>query len=274
MDEVKKISKKDLLKVYIRTFFHQGSWNYERMQALGYCFDLIPIIKKLYTKKDDRIKALKRHLEYFNTHQFMIAPILGVNIAIEEKLAGGGDIDNGSVNAVKIGLMGPLAGVGDPIFLGTLRPLLAALGASFALQGNLLGPILFFILFNIIRLAFLWYGLDFGFKKGMDMISDIAGSALKKLTEGAGVLGLFVMGALVCQWTTINVPLVITDYVVDGEQFITTVQNVLDELMPGILALGLTFLCIKLMNKKISPVKIIFGLFLVGIIGNYFGILG
>ena len=102
----------------------------------------------------------------------------------------------------------------------------------------------------------------------------IAGSALKKLTEGAGVLGLFVMGALVCQWTTINVPLVITDYVVDGEQFITTVQNVLDELMPGILALGLTFLCIKLMNKKISPVKIIFGLFLVGIIGNYFGILG
>ena len=272
--ETNKIQKKDLLKVYVRTFFHQGSWNYERMQALGYCFDLIPVLNKIYDKKGDRFEAYKRHLEYFNTHQFMANPILGVNIALEEKIALGGDIDDGAVNAVKIGLMGPLAGVGDPVFLGTLRPLLAALGASFALQGNFLGPLLFFLLFNVIRLGFMWYSLDFGYQKGLSLLADISGNALKKLTEGASVLGLFIMGALVNQWTSINVPLVITRLMVEGKEVVTTVQNVLDELVPGILALGLTFACMKLLNKKISPIVIIFILFFIGIIGNYFGILG
>ena len=265
--ETNKIQKKDLLKVYVRTFFHQGSWNYERMQALGYCFDLIPVLNKIYDKKGDRIEAYKRHL-------FMANPILGVNIALEEKIALGGDIDDGAVNAVKIGLMGPLAGVGDPVFLGTLRPLLAALGASFALQGNFLGPLLFFLLFNVIRLGFMWYSLDFGYQKGLSLLADISGNALKKLTEGASVLGLFIMGALVNQWTSINVPLVITRLMVEGKEVVTTVQNVLDELVPGILALGLTFACMKLLNKKISPIVIIFILFFIGIIGNYFGILG
>ena len=170
--------------------------------------------------------------------------------------------------------MGPLAGVGDPVFLGTLRPLLAALGASFALQGNFLGPLLFFLLFNVIRLGFMWYSLDFGYQKGLSLLADISGNALKKLTEGASVLGLFIMGALVNQWTSINVPLVITRLMVEGKEVVTTVQNVLDELVPGILALGLTFACMKLLNKKISPIVIIFILFFIGIIGNYFGILG
>ena len=76
------------------------------------------------------------------------------------------------------------------------------------------------------------------------------------------------------QWTSINVPLVITRLMVEGKEVVTTVQNVLDELVPGILALGLTFACMKLLNKKISPIVIIFILFFIGIIGNYFGILG
>lgn len=273
MNESKKIGKKDLLKVYIRSFFHQGSWNYERMQALGYCYDLIPVIKKLYTKKEDQIKAYKRHLMYFNTHQFMIAPILGINIAMEEKMASSDDVDDNSINSVKIGLMGPLAGVGDPVFLGTLRPLLAALGASFALQGNLLGPILFLLLYNIIRLVFLWVGLDYGFNKGMKIITDMVGNTMKKFMEGATILGLFVMGALVKQWTTINVPLVISKIESNGETVVTTVQNVLDSLMPGLLPLGLTFLCIYLFNKKVNPVVIILGLFVLGIVGSYFGFL-
>lgn len=274
MQGSESINKKDLINVCIRTFFHQGSWNYERMQALGYCFDMIPIIKKLYKKKEDQVKALKRHLEYFNTHQFMVSPIVGVNVAIEEKIANGGDIDDGTVNAVKIGLMGPLAGVGDPVFLGTLRPLLAALGASFALQGSLLGPLLFFILFNVIRIAFMWYSLDYGYQKGIDVIADMTGNTLKKLTQGASIMGLFVMGALVSQWTTINVPLVLSSIEVEGETVVTTVQSVLDQILPGILSIGLTLVCVKLLKKKVNPMVIILGLFVIGIVGNYFGILG
>lgn len=271
----KNINKKDLFKVYIRSFFHQGSWNYERMQALGYCFDMVPIIRKLYKNQEDRKKALKRHLEFFNTHQFMIAPILGITVAMEEKNAQSQEkeFDDSSINAVKVGLMGPLAGVGDPVFLGTLRPLLAALGAGLALKGSLLGPLLFLVLYNVFRLVFLWTGLDFGYRKGVTIIQDIAGNTMKKFIEAASILGLFVMGALVNQWTTINVPLVISQVMTDGKMVTTTLQNVLDSLMPGLLPLGLTFLCIYLFNKKVSPLIMILGLFIVGIAGRFFGIL-
>lgn len=274
MENNKKVTKKDLFSVFIRSFFHQASWNYERMQALGFCFDMIPIIRRLYSTKEDISRALKRHLEFFNTHQFMIAPILGVTAAMEESRANGGDIEDKAISGVKVGLMGPLAGVGDPLFLGTLRPILAALGATIALTGSIVGPILFFILFNAVRLFVLWYGIDYGYKKGVDVVSDILGDNLKKLTEFASILGLFVMGALVSKWTVINVPLQVSRVVgADGKVVITTVQTILDQLMPGLLALALTFICMKLINKKMNTIWIIFGLFALGIIGNYLGIL-
>lgn len=78
----------------------------------------------------------------------MAAPILGVTTALEEQRANGAEIDDGAINGIKVGLMGPLAGVGDPIFWGTVRPVFAALGAGIAMSGSLLGPLLFFILFN------------------------------------------------------------------------------------------------------------------------------
>ena len=131
MSEQKKLTKSDLTSIFIRSNFHQGSWNFERMQALGYCFAMIPAIKRLYTG-EERKEALKRHLEFFNTQPFVTAPILGVTAAMEEQKANGADIDDSAINGVKIGLMGPLAGVGDPVFWGTLRPVVAALGASIA----------------------------------------------------------------------------------------------------------------------------------------------
>lgn len=100
--------------------------------------------------------------------------------------------------------MGPLCGVGDPIFWGTLRPITAAIGASMALTGNILGPLLFFVLFNAVRLAALYFGLEFGYKKGLDLVKNLAGNMLQKVTECASILGLFVMGALVSKWTTIT----------------------------------------------------------------------
>lgn len=270
-DMEKKLTKSDLNSMFIRSNFHQGSWNYERMQALGYCFAMVPIIKRLYTG-EERTKALKRHLEFFNTQPFVTAPILGVTAAMEEQRANGADIDDGAINGVKIGLMGPLAGVGDPIFWGTLRPVTAALGASIALTGSVLGPILFFLLFNIIRLAIRWVGVSYGYSKGTTIVADMAGGRLQKLTEGASILGLFVMGALVNRWTSINVPLVVSTIIKsDGTTAITTVQDILNSLLPGLLPLLLTFLCMRLLRNKVSAVWIIFGIFAFGILFYWLG---
>ena len=151
---------------------------------------------------------------------------------MEEARANGAEIDDGTINGIKVGLMGPLAGVGDPLVWGTLRPITAALGASLALSGNILGPLLFFFIFNAVRLAMKWYGLQLGFRKGVNIVSDMGGMAAK-LTEGASILGLFVMGVLVTKWTSINVPLVVSQtHAADGSTVTMTVQNILRPTLP------------------------------------------
>lgn len=274
-----KIDNKDFNAAFIRSNFLQASWNFERMQNLGYAYQMIPIIKKLYPEGPERNAAIKRHLTFYNTHPFMTSPILGINIAMEEQRANGAPIDDAAINGLKVGMMGPLAGVGDPIFWGTVRPVLAALGASFALSGSILGPLIFFLGFNSIRLGFRWYTMKMGYEKGTRVVQDMSGGMMQKVTEGASIVGLFVMGALIQRWTSIQFPVVISEVQqisADGsvETVTTTLQDIFDQLLPNIAALGLTFFCMYLLRKNVSPIWLIFVLFGVGIIGYALGFLG
>lgn len=271
---IKTIQKKDIISTFIRSNFQQASFNYERIHALAFCVDMIPTIRRVYQSEAEQREALKRHLAFFNTTPAMCGPVLGVTMAMEEARANGASINDGTINSLKIGLMGPLAGVGDPLVWGTLRPITAALGASLALSGNIAGPLLFFVLFNLVRLAMKWYGLTYGLSKGIGIVKDLSGNILPKLTEGASILGLFIMGVLVTKWTSINVPLVVSKTQdINGNEIIMTVQGILNDLIPGLLPLGLTLLMMKLLRKKVSPIILIFVLFAVGIIGYGLGIL-
>lgn len=273
-ETVRKLTKKDLFNMFVRTNFQQASFNYERIHALGFCFDMIPAIRRFYGTKDERAEALKRHLVFFNTTPAVCGPVVGVTAAMEEARSDGEAIDDGAINSLKVGLMGPLAGVGDPLIWGTLRPITAALGATFAVNGNIFGPILFFLSFNLVRLALKWYGLTYGYTAGMDIVKDMASNTLKKLTEGAGILGLFIMGVLVTKWTKINVPIIISQTTNQaGVKTTMTVQGILDQLCPGLLSLGLTLLMMYLLKKKASPILLIFALFGLGILGYWLGFL-
>ncbi|EGY33405.1 mannose-specific PTS system protein IID [Aggregatibacter actinomycetemcomitans serotype e str. SC1083] len=274
--EIRKVTKSDLNAVVMRSNLFQGSWNFERMQALGFAYSMVPVIKRLYPVQDsqERKDAIKRHLEFFNTQPFVGAPVLGVAIAMEEQRANGKPVEDAAINGIKVGLMGPLAGVGDPIYWGTARPVFAALGAGVALNGSILGPILFFVLFNLVRLATRYYGVIYGYRKGLDVVSDMSGGLLQKLTEGASILGLFIMGALVQKWTSINVPLVVSTITKqNGTVEVTTVQSILDSLMPGLLALLLTFACMWLLRNRVNALWIIVGFFVIGIFGAWTGTL-
>lgn len=270
-----KLTKGDLINMFIRSNFQQASFNFERIHALGFCFDMVPAIKRLYHDKKEQAAALKRHMTFFNVTPACVGPVLGVTAAMEEAKANGAPVEDGAISSLKIGLMGPLCGVGDPIFWGTLRPITAALGASMAVNGSILGPILFFVLFNAVRLASLWFGLKYGYDKGLEVVlHSLGGNLLQKITEGATILGMFVMGALVSKWTVIKVPIVVSRITgPDGKEVVTTVQTILDQLMPGLLALALTLVVCKLLRKNITPITLIFGLFAVGIIGAALGIL-
>ena len=297
-----KLTKADRRSVMLRSQFLQGSWNYERMQNGGWAYSLIPALKKLYPNKDDASAALKRHLEFFNTHPYIAAPILGVTLALEEERANGAQIDDAAIQGVKVGMMGPLAGIGDPVFWFTVRPILGAIAASLATGGSVIAPLFFFFVWNIVRVAFLWYTQEFGYQKGSEITKDLSGGILQTITKGASILGMFVMGILVQRWTNINFPMIISkvkmadgafikfpEGVVNGVQLqevltamnkgvalspdkVTTLQDNLNELVPGFAALLLTFLCMWLLKKKVNPIAIIFGLFAVGIIGHVVGV--
>ena len=199
-----KLTKKDRISVWLRSTFLQGSWNYERMQNGGWAFAMIPAIKRLYKTKEERSAALKRHLEFFNTHPYVASPILGVTLALEEERSNGTEVDDITIQGVKVGMMGPLAGIGDPVFWFTVRPILGALGASLAINGNILGPIIFFVAWNLIRMAFTWYTQEFGYKVGSSITDDLSGGLLQDITRGASILGMFILGALVNRWVSVS----------------------------------------------------------------------
>ncbi|KXT75867.1 PTS system mannose/fructose/sorbose family transporter subunit IID [Streptococcus sp. DD12] len=303
MSERITLTKSDRRKVWWRSTFLQGSWNYERMQNLGWAYSLIPAIKRLYTKKEDQAAALERHLEFFNTHPYIASPILGVTLALEEERGNGAEIDDAAIQGVKIGMMGPLAGIGDPVFWFTVRPILGALGASIAMTGNILGPLIFFLGWNIIRMAFLWYTQELGYKAGSEITKDLSGGILQDITKGASILGMFILAALVERWVSINFTVNLPSQqlskgafiefpknAVTGEQLQTilgqykdglsltaekanTLQSQLDSLIPGLMGLLLTFLCMWLLKKKVSPITIIIALFIVGIVFHVLGLM-
>ncbi|MHC5269023.1 PTS system mannose/fructose/sorbose family transporter subunit IID [Enterococcus sp. LJL98] len=302
-EEKIQLTKKDRLAVAWRSTFIQGSWNYERMQNGGFAFSMIPAIKKLYASKEDRTAALKRHLEFFNTHPYIASPILGVTLALEEERANGAPVDDVAIQGVKVGMMGPLAGIGDPVFWFTVRPMLGALGASLALSGNILGPILFFVAWNIIRWGFMWYTQEFGYRAGSAITDDLSGGLLQDVTKGASILGMFVLASLVQRWVNISFTPVVSEVTLSKGAYVewdkipmsseglkqafqevgsgkalsniqeTTLQANLDQLIPGLAGLLLTLLCMWLLKKKVSPILIILGLFIVGILGHVANIL-
>ena len=303
VEERIQLTKKDRLAVAWRSTFIQGSCNSERMQNGGFAFSMIPAIKKLYSSKEDRTAALQRHLEFFNTHPYIASPIIGVTLALEEERANGAPVDDVAIQGVKVGMMGPLAGIGDPVFWFTVRPMLGALGASLALSGNILGPIIFFVAWNLIRWGFMWYTQEFGYRAGSAITDDLSGGLLQDVTKGASILGMFVLASLVQRWVNISFVPVVSKVTLSEGAYVewdkipmnaqglqqafqevssgkalsnikeTTLQANLDQLIPGLAGLLLTLGCMWLLKKKVSPIVIILGLFVVGILGHLIGIL-
>lgn len=299
-----KLSKKDRISVWWRSTFLQGSWNYERMQNGGWVFTLIPALKKLYKTKEERSEALTRHLEFFNTHPYVASPIIGVTLALEEEKAGGAPIDDVTIQGVKVGMMGPLAGVGDPVFWYTVKPIVGALAASLAMGGSIIGPILYFVVWNAIRMGFMWYTQELGYKAGSKITEDLSGGILQDITKGASILGMFILAALIERWVNVDFSPVKVSSIKQSagayidwsklpsgaagikealiqqtsglsltEYKVTTLQDNLNQLIPGLAALLLTFLCMWLLKKNVSPIVIILGLFVFGVVMHVLGVM-
>lgn len=263
-----KITKKDLSKVFWRSFQMEFSWNYERQMNLAYCYAMIPILKKLYKSKEAMATALKRHLEFFNTTPHIVTLILGINAAMEEENANDPNFDVSTIDNIKTSLMGPLAGIGDSFFWGTLRLIATGVGTSLALQGNILGPILFILIFNIPHLLFRYFATSWGYKLGTGFLKKIQENGMMgSLTLGASIIGLMVVGGMTASMIDINIPLKIGT----GENAVT-VQSIFDDIVPRILSLGAFGAVFYLLKKEVKSLTILLGLAVFGILGSLIGI--
>lgn len=207
-----KITKRDLKSVFFRSLTMEYSWNYERQQHMGYCFSMLPIIRRVYKNKDDQAAAAKRHMEFFNTTPYVSTLILGISAAMEEANANEEDFDESSINSVKAALMSPLAGIGDSLFWGTLRVIATGLGVSLAMQGNILGPLLFLVVFNVPHYLIRWFCLKWGYGFGTSFLSKIEKLVLCQSSLWGLQFSVLWLSALWCPtlyrsaWLVLSVP--------------------------------------------------------------------
>lgn len=261
----KNLDKKTLNKMVWRSLFLQASFNYERMQAAGWLYAILPGLEEIHTNKEDLSKSMKHNLDFFNTHPFLVTFVMGIILSLEQQKA-----DTQTIRAVRVAAMGPLGGIGDAIFWFTLVPITAGITANMAIGGSLLGPILFLLIFNIVQFGLRYWLMYWSYNLGSKAI-DILTKNAKEFTRSASLLGVFIVGALTSNYGATKLAIEIPN----GESPIV-IQNILDGILPNLIPLGLTLMLFFLLKKRNwKPVTCIALLLIIGIlgaaIGNMFG---
>jgi fructoselysine/glucoselysine PTS system EIID component len=261
-DDKAKLTEKELKQIYVRSCQLDISWNYERQQHMGYSYALTPVIRKLYPgeeNKEKRVAALKRGLEFMAITPQLSTLLMGINAAMEEENSNNPQFDGNSINAVKTSLMGPLAGIGDSLIPGTLRIIASGIAISFAANGSILGPLLFLLIFNIPAFIIRYFCLKWGYGFGSTFIEKIAESGImNKISYYAGIIGLMVIGGMVCQQVALDLPIM-----VGSGDFAEPLTNYLDQIMPCLIQLGLFGGMYWILGKKVKTTTILMVLIVV-----------
>lgn len=184
------LDKATLNKMVWRSLNLQGSFNMERMQANGWLNSITPGLEKIHTNKDDLAASMSHNLEFFNTHPFLVTFVMGIVLSLEQSKA-----DIPTIRAVRVAAMGPLGGIGDAIFWLTLVPITAGITANMALQGNIIAPILFLLIFNAVQFAIRFWLMHWSYNLGTSAIGVLTANA-REFTRAASILGVFVVGTL------------------------------------------------------------------------------
>lgn len=266
----KTLTKKELKKGFFRTFTTSHAWHYERQQHMAFEYAMIPVINKLYDKEEDRIAAYERHMEFYNCQTTMQPFIFGITAAMEEENANNENFDTSSISAMKVSLMGPLAGIGDSLIAGTLRIIATGIAAGLCMSGSILGPILFLLIYNIPTIALRYFGIKFGYGLGNKIISKLSESDLmNKLTLAMSIVGLMVIGAMVASTVAVTTPIAFN---ISDTNF--SLQETLDSIFPSLLPLAVTLGLYKLNRKHVNVLVQVIGIMILAVILGALKILG
>ncbi|HEA3084203.1 PTS N-acetylgalactosamine transporter subunit IID [Aeromonas dhakensis] len=258
-----ELTRQDINRFAWRSLLLQASFNYERMQASGWLYGLLPALQKIHTNPRDLSRAMKGHMGFFNTHPFLVTFVMGIVLAMERSKQ-----NVNSIQSTKIAVGAPLGGIGDAMFWLTLLPICGGIGADLALQGSIMGAVVFFLLFNLVH-----FGLRFGlahyaYRMGVAAIPLIKANT-RKVGHAASIVGMTVIGALVATYVRLGTTLEITA----GDAVVKLQADVLDKLMPAFLPLLYTLAMYGLIRRGWSPLRLIVITVVLGVVGKFAGFL-
>ena len=267
-----KLSKKDVFKLYVYwMMFALSCQNMERMEAPAFAGVMGKVANKLYDSIEDKQALMMRHTQFYNTQPMVGSMVTGIALGMEEERACGKEVPDELIQSVKTSLMGPFAGIGDSLFIGTLIPILLSIGLGLVGEnGSIAGPLFYAAAWLIIMIPFTWLTYKWGYRSGISAVQTIYQSGvMDKVVRFANILGMVVVGCITGQYVSFNIGWVYTS----GEMTMD-IQGVLDGIFPGALPLLITLACWYLMDKKkVSMGKIILALFVICLAGKFFGIL-
>lgn len=267
----KKLSKKTLLKSFHNWYYgHLTCFSQEHMQTFGYLCAMLPLIEELYEDEDEKAKAINTYTAFFNTEPQLGTVIVGMTAGLEEARAGGADdVDDETINSLRAGLMGPVAGIGDSLIVGTVIPILLGIALGMSTGGSPLGAIFYIIVWNL----FAYFGMKFLYFKGYHLggkaVDFLIGAQGDALRESVSTLGGIVIGAVAATWVSVQTSLTLLNDA--GEPYLV-LQDKLNEVFPGLLTAVFIIVCWFLMaKKKMSPIKVMLILVAVAFVGVVVG---
>lgn len=257
------LTNADFRGITLRSFTLMSSFNYERMQSLGFLYGIMKPLRKIYGDDEDGLReAMHRHMAAFNMTCAPSTFVMGIALAMEEMYAKDKTLDTSGVNAIKVSLMGPLSGIGDTFFWGIFRILACSLGVSFAAQGNPIAPFILLFVFNLPNVLVRWFGIKLGYNQGSSLIEKLEKSGQMQLvTHCAGIIGAISIGTMIAMWVSINCPLAFQI----GEMEIV-IQSYLDQIVPKLLPLAATLGVYGALKKGLNTTAIIAGISVLGFV--------
>ena len=283
-----RLDNKTLNRMAWRSMQLQACFNYERMQSAGWLWAILPGLQKIHTNKDDLATSMTHNMDFLNTHPFIVTFVMGIVLSMEQQ-----KMDIQTIRSVRISTAAPLGGIGDALFWMSLVPIVAGMTAQMAIDGSIVGPILYVVFIFGVEMALRYGLLYWSYNMGTKAITAMTKYA-KEFTHAASVLGVFIVGALIANYgggtkLGISVPngetaAEVEKLVVDGKEVVTetvtemqpvfiNIQDYFDKVLPCLIPLLLTLLCFFLIKKKgWTPVKCIGLMLVIGIVGAVFGI--
>ncbi|WP_201447955.1 PTS system mannose/fructose/sorbose family transporter subunit IID [Streptococcus halichoeri] len=270
MGSQKKITQKTLVKSFHHWYYgHLTCFSQEHMQTFGYLTSMLPIVEEIYPTKEEQKAAMQTYTAFFNTEPQLGTLIVGVTAGLEEARANGEAVDDETINGMRAGLMGPIAGIGDSLVVGTLIPILLGIALGLSNGGSPIGAIFYIIVWNLLA----YFGMRFAYFKGYELgdkaVEFLVGPKGQAIRKAIAIVGGMVIGGVAATWVSVKTSFQMTNS--SGKAFLK-LQDQFDAVYPGLLTALFIVFCWWLMAKKnISPIKVMLLLVAIAFVGVVLG---